>query len=272
MDNYRPISLLSSISKVFEKVVFLQKHSTELATMELMDRVISALDDKDLPISIFMDLSRAFDTLDHTTLLHKLKYYGINGITLNWFNSYLSNRRQYVEIDNVLSTKMVINTGVPQGSILGPLLFLIYMNDIPNSSQAFRFVLYADDTTLFSTIEYTIPIDSSDVNYLLNRELLLVYEWLFLNKLSLNIKKTKFMLCHPYQKDVWNLVPVLKINQNEIERVDKFDFLGVTLDEHVNWKAHTDKLTTQLSKYSGILNKLKNYLPPYILRTLYCSL
>ena len=233
-----------------------------------MDRVISALDDKDLPISIFMDLSKAFDTLDHTTLLHKSKYYGIEGMMLNWFNSYLSNRSQYVEIDNVLSTKMAINTGVPQGSILGPLLFLIFMNDIPNSNQAFWFVLYADDTTLFSTIEYTLPIDSSDVNYLLNRELSLVHECLFLNKLSLNIKKTKFMLFHPYQKDVSNLVPVLKINQNEIERVDKFDFLGVTLGEHVNWKAHTDKL----SKYSGILNKLKNYLPPYILGTLYCSL
>ena len=153
-----------------------------------MDRVISALDDKDLPISIFMDLYKAFDSLDHTTLLHKFKYHGINGITLNWFNSCLSNRSQYVEIENVLSTKMVINTGVPHGSILGPLLFLIYMNDIPNSSQAFRFVLYADDTTLFSTIEYTIPFDSSDVNYLLNRELSLVYEWLFLNKLYLNVK------------------------------------------------------------------------------------
>ena len=167
---------------------------------------------------------------------------------------------------------MVINTGVPQSSILGPLLFLIYMNDIPNSSQAFRFVLYADDTTLFSTIECTLPIDSSDANYLLNRELSLVYEWLFLNKFSLNVEKTKFMLFHPYQKDVSNLVPVLKINQNEIERIDKFDFLGVTLGEHVNWKAHIDKLATRLSKYSGILSKLKKYLPPYILRTLYCSL
>ena len=90
-----------------------------------MDHVISAWDDKDLPVSIFMDLPKAFDTLDHTTLLHKLKYYGINGITLNWFNSYLSNRSQCVEIDMVLSTKMVMNTGVPQGSILGQLLFLI---------------------------------------------------------------------------------------------------------------------------------------------------
>ena len=254
MDNYRPIFLLSIISKVFEKVVFLQlssyfiennlshdgqygfreKHSAELATMELMDRVISALGDKDVPISLFMDLSKTFDALDHTTLLHKLKYYGINGFTLHWFNSHLSSRSQYVVINNVLSTKMVINTGVPQGSILGPLSFLIYMNDIPNSSQAFRFVLYGDDTTIFSTIEYTLPIDSSDVNYLLNRELSLVYECLFLNKLSFVIKKTKFMLFHPYQKDVSILVPVSKINQNEIERVDKFDFLGVTLDEHMN--------------------------------------
>ena len=143
------------------------------------------------------------------------------------------------------------------------------MNDILNSSWAFRFVLYADDTTLFSTIEYTLPIDSSDVNYLLNREFSLVYEWLFLNKLSLNIKKAKFVLLHPYQKEVSNLVPVLKINQNEIEKVDKFDFGGVTLDEHVNRNAHTDKLATRFSKYSGIL---KNYLPPYILRTVYCSL
>ena len=121
------------------------------------------------------------------------------------------------------------------------------MNDIPNSGRALRFVLYADDPSLFSTIEYTLPFDSSDVNYLLNRELSLVYEWLFLNKLPLDIKQTKFMLFHLYQKGASNLVPVLKMNQKEIERVDKFDFLGVTLDEHVNWKAHTDKLATRLS-------------------------
>ena len=142
---------------------FREKHSTELATMELMDRVISALDDKDLPISIFMDLSKAFDTLDHTTLLHKLKYYGIAGITLNWFNSYLSNRSQYVEIDNVLSTKMVMNTGVPQGSILGPLLFLIWMTyPIPvrhfDSSCTQTMLLYlAPSNTLFlSTAQMSI--------------------------------------------------------------------------------------------------------------------
>ena len=119
-----------------------------------------------------------------------------------------------------------------------------------------------------STIEYTLPIDSSDVNYFLTSELSLVYEWLFLNLLSLNIEKTKFMLFHPYQKDVSNLVPVLKINQNEIERVDKFDFLGVTLDEHVNWKAQTDKVATRLSKYSGILNRLKLFATQHIANSL----
>ena len=140
MGNYHPISLLTSISKVFEKVVFEQlsdyfssnkyfheghygsreKHSTELATVELMDRIISALNDKRLPISIFMDLPKASDTLDHTILLEKLRYYGISGTSLDWFRSCLSNRKQYVEIDNERSPCLDIKTGVPQGSILAP--------------------------------------------------------------------------------------------------------------------------------------------------------
>ena len=154
-----------------------------MATIELMDRVISALNEKFLPISIFMDLSKAFDTLDHDILLGKLRYYGINGTSLDWFRSYLSNQKQYVGINNERSSCLDIKAGAPQGSILGPLLFLIYMNYIPNVSQAFRFIFYADDAT-----------------------------------------------------------------------------------------PHTDKVATKLSKYSGILNKLKNYLPPYILKAFYNSL
>ena len=184
IENYRPISLLTSISKVFEKVVFLQltkyfqdnglfydgqygfreNHSTEMATVELLDRIISALDDKQLPISIYMDLSKAFDTLNHDILLDKLSYYGVEGTALQWFDSYLSNRSMYVEIDNMKSSVRTLTTGVPQGSILGPLLFLIYMNDISNSSNLFKFILFADDTNLFSTIEYTLPTHTSNVN------------------------------------------------------------------------------------------------------------
>ena len=202
MDNYRPISLLPSISKLFEKVVsnqvseyfmknnlfhdgqygFRDSHSTELANIELADRIISALDEKQLPVTIYMDLSKAFDTLDHDTLLKKLNYYGISDTALEWFRSYLSHRSQYVELNGVSSARKTITTGVPQGSILGPLLFMIYMNDIPQSSQSFRFILYADDTNLFTTVEYSLPISLSNVSEILNNELKEINDWLSLNK------------------------------------------------------------------------------------------
>ena len=167
-----------------------------------MDRIISAINDKRLPISIFMDLSKAFDPLDHAILLEKLRYYGISGTSLEWCRSYLSNRKQYVEIDNERSPCLNIKTGVPQGSILGPLLFLIYMNDIPNTSRVFKFILYADDTSLFSTVEYSTPIYTSKADEWVNHEMSWDKEWLEINKLSLNTEKTKFMIFHPHQKDI----------------------------------------------------------------------
>ena len=155
MDNYRPISLLTSISKLFEKVVFTQLydnfhknnifyssqygfrklHSTELAAMELTDRTLIDIDNINISLSVFMDLSKAFDTLHHQILLKKQNYYGIEGNALAWFSSYLIGRQHYVELDGASSSLMPLSTGVPQGSILGPLLFL--MNDIPNANDFF---------------------------------------------------------------------------------------------------------------------------------------
>ena len=196
------------ISKLFEKVVFTQLydffhknqlfyssqygfrklHSTEFAALELTDRILKDIDGRDVSLTIFMDLSKAFDTLDHHIVLKKLNYYGIEGPALNWFSSYLTGRQQYVELDGVSSSFSQLSTGVPQGSILGPLLFLIYMNDIPNASTFFKYVLYADDTTLFSTINI-----SAGATHEINNHISKVYDRLAVNKLSLNVKKTKNM-------------------------------------------------------------------------------
>ena len=146
------------------------------------------------------------------------------------------------------------------------------MNDIPNATNAFKFILFADDTDLFSTFEYSIPVNRSNVSDYLNQELVKVHDWLTVNKLTLNIGKTKFMVFHPYQKDISNLIPNLIINDTEIERVSEFKNLGVTIDEHLSWKAHTSSISNKMSKSAGILNKLKHYLPLHIMRTLYFSM
>ena len=146
------------------------------------------------------------------------------------------------------------------------------MNDMSYTSQQFKFILYADDTTLFSSIEYSLPTYTSNVDLLLNNELIYICDWLIINKLSLNISKTKYMVFHPYQKDISQLVPSLTINDTEIERVNTFNFLGITLDENVTWKPHISILSNKISKYSGILNRLKHYLPLHIMRMLYCTL
>ena len=195
--NYRPISLLSTISKVFERIVFNQlysymdsnnlflnsqygfrkNHSTEYAALEFVDRIAKDLEAKKVPLSVFIDLSKAFDTLDHGILLKKLKYYGIKGTALKWFESYLSNRQQMVNYDGTLSVKLNLSTGVPQGSILGPLLFIIYMNDIVGASALFHDILFADDTSLISTLcKFFIHVpqgtnDYNKINLAINTEL-----------------------------------------------------------------------------------------------------
>ena len=212
--NYRPISLLSSVSKIFERIAFNQlyeyfisndllfdgqygfrdKHSTELAPSELIDRLRNEIDNKKVPLSIFLDLSKAFDTLDHDILLLKLEYYGVKSTSLKWFASYLRGRSQYVDYDGLHSSVRSIKSGVPQGWILGPLLFIIYMNDINISSQKLNFILYVDDTTLTFPLCSFTHCDDFNTDSFSNQELTAISNWLSVNRLSLNASKTKFLV------------------------------------------------------------------------------
>ena len=290
-ENYRPISLLPAISKVLEKIIALQlssyfeknkllfdnqygfrpKHSTEHAALELIDRITNKMDTNEIPLNIFLDLSKAFDTLDHSILLNKLKYYGLKGSTLNLFQSYLSNRKQYTEIEDTTSTILPIQVGVPQGSILGPILFIIYVNDLPQCSNTFDFIMYADDTTLSSTIDSFSDINSNaSADSLINAEIGKVIEWLKINKLSLNKNKSKYMTFHMPKKQIQHLT--LKIDGINIEKVEEFNFLGLTMDTNLKWKKHTDKISNKCSKITGVLNRLKLLFPQEIKCLLYNSL
>ena len=213
--NYRPVSVLPAFSKILERVMynrvlkFLNKnnilsdnqygfrkhHSTSYALTCLYDKISSAIDNKEYTVGIFIDLSKAFDTADHDILLSKLEHYGIRGTALSWFESYLNNREQHVEFNGHRSELWRIKCGVPQGSILGPLLFLVYFNDLCNVSKVVDFILFADDTNIsFSHKDFNLLSET------LNSELIKLTQWCQAKKLSINLKKSNFMVFRPRQR------------------------------------------------------------------------
>ena len=289
-ENYRPISLLPAISKVFEKAAYYQiyeyfksnelfhrsqygfrsLHSTELAATELVDRVLEYFDKGDIVLSLFLDLSKAFDMINHKILLEKLAFYGFDFLSNKWVNSYLSDRYQYVEYEECSSPKSLICRGVPQGSVLGPLLFLIFINDICNCSSIFEFILFADDTSLIAPM---CSFVTSDITCDVNCELEKVSNWLSANELVLNVKKTKFMLFHSFGKNLNRVtIPQIKINDTLIERVNTFDFLGFVIDETLSWNYHINKIATKIGRVIGVMSKLKRLVPSHTLKLMYNSL
>jgi len=207
--NYRPISVIPSFSKIFEKIIsnrllsyinkfdifnpgqygFRKNHSTHMAMLNRYDKVSEAVDNNEYTIGIFIDLSKSFDTFNHDILIKKLEMYGIRGIPNLLLRSYLENRKQYVNYNNVTSTLKPISCGVPQGSILGPLLFLLYINDMTSCCKYLQFLLFADDTNLFYSNS-----DLWQLMQIVNDELDLLSDWFKANRLSLNVKKTNYMM------------------------------------------------------------------------------
>ena len=219
-------------------------------------------------VNIYLDFSKAFDSLIYDILLSNVKHYGIQQIALQLLSSYLNDRSQFVQLDNVKSNSHAVTCGIPQGSVLGPLLFNIYINDITEASTKFDFIMYADDTTLTSSLENLT--DAASLERELNEEILKVYCWLLSNKLTLNTAKSKFMIFFKHPKVIPRLN--LKIARNTIEQVAEFNFLGINIDQNITWKSHVTKTAIKISRVIGVLNKLKHIFPQHILRTIYNSL
>ena len=208
---------------------------------------------KQIALLLLIDFSKAFDMVDHDILIRKLEHYGIRGTALNWFKSYLNNRQQFVSVNGSDSTTTNMKYGVPQGSILGPLLFIIYINDIPNISKFAKFILYADDANIIITGSTTVEI-TEKFNELTNN----LINWVNFNGLALNIKKTNYMLI-TRQRSVPNFD--LCIAGKKIERKSEARFLGVIVDDKLKWSKHIATVKSKMSRYIGVMYKIKSHLP-----------
>ena len=281
--NYRPISVLPLFDKIFEKAIntrlknFLFKNkiltieqfgfqkgkSTADAVLNLTNQVYSSLKNNEICCTILLDLAKAFDTVDHSILLNKLSIVGIRGPLLAWFQSYLNNRSQIVSIESDHSEPVIMKFGVPQGSVLGPTLFLIYINDIINSTSEFKFTLFADDTCLFMKHN-----DPKVLEEKVNKELEHINNWLTSNRLSLNVKKSCFLLFSGKKKiDDFKV----KICDTEVGMVSNAKYLGVIIDDKLSWQPHLEHVLTKMKQGTGMIRRLSHIISPSNLSCLYYS-
>ena len=306
-DNYRPIALVSTFSKILEKFVsikltnhleinklihpnqfgFQRNKNTEQNLLNVINFISKALNDGDYCVGVFLDLRKAFDTVNHSILFKKLEHLGVRGVALKWFVSYLSGRTQCVSLDGILSNPQEIDISVLQGTILGPILFLCFINDLPNSSKLLTY-LFADDTQgLASGKNLPELIDR------VNTELKKWASWFISNKMSVNVSKTKYIIFHTVGKKIPpslnqvvfdcnipntphdpSLVHSLDRIHNKHPSLESqaYKLLGVYFDENLSFDKNTNFLIAKMSKSIYCINRAKHFLPQSALLTLYHSL
>ena len=290
--NYRPISVLPTVSRLFEKVLYGQLyqyldenkllylhqsgfrslHSCVTCLLKSTNDWYTDIDRGNVNAVVFIDLKKAFDTVDHSILLEKLSLYGIRGIELEWFRSYLSGRKQCCKVNGHISNIESIRYGVSQGSCLGPLLFLIYINDLPLALDNAKVTMYADDTS----ISYSSK-SVDEINSAINDDLSSLKLWLEGNKLSLNVTKTQAMLIGSRAKlqNISNsdvISPKFVIDDEVVPMINEAKYLGIQIDKTLGWKEHINIIAAKISRGIGMLRYAKRYVPLSTVKTMYRSI
>ena len=281
VSNYRPISLLSNINKIFEKIMhkriysflekfqllynlqfgFRTKYSTSHALIHMTETIRAALDSGSVTCGIFVDFQKAFDTVNHEILLKKLDHYGFRGVINDWFRSYLTGRKQKVVINGFESESKILAHGVPQGSVLGPILFLIYINDLHNCIKYCRTYHFADDTNLLN-----ISKDYKTLQRQVNFDLFSLHKWLTANKISLNEGKTELVF---FRKNGPTPLVKIKLHGKTITPSKVVKYLGVYIDEFLSGEYHCQELVKKLNRANGMLAKARHYVPHTDLKNIY---
>ena len=285
--NYRPISLLSNINKILEKLMFQrlytfleknkciydlqfgfrQNHSTNHALLSMTQEIKDTIEKGKIAIGVFVDFQKAFDTVNHQILLRKLHHYGIRGSANDWFKSYLTKRRQCVSINGTTSESQYTKHGVPQGSVLGPLLFLIYINDLHNCIKHSTVRHFADDTNLLYSIKKKEQDRNRNIVRNLNTDLRSLNQWLLANKISLNSTKTELIFFRKINTPIPNLK--IKLNGVRLKESSEVKYVGIIFDEYLTFNTHIRIMNARLKRANNLIAISRHYVSKELLRQIY---